>query len=584
MNRENTAQKRRPIIWKTGVIGVLVTALTAGLLSACMPGYDVPADFPCPQENLKGTYNLNLTVTAGSFVARSGGHEDTSYKDPAESFINVVGNDYAVFLFGENGAFLQRVEPGSVSLKQGSGSSPVYEITGTFKSEEDLTNVQVMVLANWRTSFGGSYNGFEDAIAGMKLSKDSSAEDNVYTAEKEAFNFKMPSSASDGTAPWKPSNGISGIPMFGLAEVTLNGNDVNTSNTIPMLRSLVKIEIVDMVPNGSANIERCVLTSYNKNGRFIPDATLNPDWNKDKTQVITPSLPQSVTTGSNLQFETTKRKVTIDGSLIEKDCFVVYIPEMLMEENLQAVDRPELKVYLENIEEPYTIYLCNYKEGKPTATGYTSLLRNHIYRYNVCSVGIETKLTLYIETPDWNLDDDQFWIYEDLKPGWSEDGKFEWIDPIWENFTIMDDNYERILLVTKDIGAVGTFTLNSPADTKWILSLVTDDGTLNHWFRIDLWDEEKQTWIVADQIPDADKFIADTQTGDINGKPVKFRIMPTGTNSSESDYAARVVLTLQTFDGRVLNVDLRGNSSATNPNEDNYYYKVKQLTNGGDNM
>lgn len=551
-------------------------SLAVSLLAACATDDDVPDSSVTKTD--RDEYTLTLTLSAGSLNTRSEGHGTDPGTDD-DAFINIAQNDYAIFIFDDAGQFVQRFEPGAVSLQRDPNNNKYkYVLNGALKPERELEKMQMMVLANECKDFGANYFEVEKLIASQTLSQ-------IY-ANSTQFNFTMPVAAS--STSWIPTTNQTGIPMFGLSDVVALDDDlVELTKEIPMLRSLAKIEIVDMVPNGqSANIEKCVLTKYNTSGRFIPDVTNNPLWNgadKENTQITTPSLPDlhdGVDIGSNLYFAKTTRMVRTKGADEDesKDCFVVYLPEMDLKDVADDA-RPTLSVDING--RSYPIYLCDYnKDGKPDdQTKYTSLLRNHLYRYNILAVGAEAELT--ITTENWDLDADQVWDYEDLKVDFADGGEFKWENPNYDPSDIND----RTLLVTTEDGAVGRFTLKSIKDSKWVLSLVTDDGTPIHWFRIDLWEgtEEDGHWVVEDQAPGVDKFIADTQSGDIDeNKPVKFRIIATDTNGSALDYTARVVLTLQTFDGRVLNVNLI--NSETEPSSDADYYKVKQLTNGGDNM
>ena len=566
-----------------------------------------------PDDNAGMSCTLNLSIAAGSFSSRVGNASGEAAPF-SENFINTEANDYRIFVLDGDGRVLQPFKPTSVRLSEEAGES-VYKMQGTVSPAPEI--LRLMVLANWKTAFSGDYDWLDQ--------QNPPTLEELYK-DRNNFNFMLPT--GNGVS-WVPSAGLEGIPMFGLSEsyqVYAEGAAGTAGfvpeldvRRIPLLRSLVKIEIVDMVPNGSANIERCVLTSYNKNGRFIPDATLNPDWNKDMTQVITPSLPQSVTTGSNLQFETTKRKVTIDGSLIEKDCFVVYIPEMDLI-RLSADDKPVLKIHIKDVEQPYNVFLSPYnkEDGKPvlkedgSVAYYDGLLRNHVYRYNINSVGIDAKLELLIDTEYWDNDEEEYY-YDDIEVCFSERGNFKWnwdrdnvdpLDPFFSSWEWPDDeahSRENIFswsdevlaqwngknLVVEKSGASAAeaaFTIVKPERGTWTLALYCAEGTPKHWFQIEIWDEASQKWVLKDQRIDSDEhnLIADTLTGDIApkgeaSKEVRIRISAQDLQYSEGPYSARLVMNVTTFDGRMAEVNLM-TGQLMQPSEgssDDYYY-IKQ--------
>ena len=605
---------------RTTVLRLTATAAIAAACAGCVYDHDA-----CPpQDAADGILGLRIELTVpgtdpatrtGVTRAEENVHGDGSFsmEDGArlENMIDV--KDYKVVVFDKNGAMAGDVVMEGVTIEGPSGGDHTrYTLSGMLHvsatdARTNLESFRIMVLANWEGfdtdyEYPVGFNGYRIPVGGDAISDDI----NLYK-DGTNFNFTMPTDGTAGSVrtSWGPTDGNgaakSYIPMFGISgPIKLkDAQDMgkysdNPVANISMLRALAKIEIVDMVPDeAGANMDRCVLTRSNKYGRFIPDVTAagNAGWDTPDKQISAPSLPalyagapgpDAFMTGVQFIKSTEPTLVKFDDGTektMDKDHYVIYVPEMdLSDLSVSNVERPVVQVDIDG--RSYDIQLSTYAEGK-AATPYTSLLRNHIYRFNVKSVGISADLGLEIETPYWDLDDDQVWDYEDMKAGFTQE--FHWIDPTYETPTDIDADSQRILLVNTNDGVEGRFTLESPKNTKWILSLIADDGTPNYWFRIDMWDNEKEDWIVADQMPDADKFIADTQTGDIDGKPVRFRIIPTASNSSEADYSARVVLTLQTFDGRVMNVKLTSNS-VVDPDEDDYYYKVKHLTNGGDNM
>lgn len=556
--------------------------LLLSLISSCI-FTDAPE---CPLQ--ADGYAINLTLSAGTLASRAG-QEEPGTED--ECYIDVAQRDYAVFIFGHEAGdasddftFQQRFEPGTVTLeKMGFDTADpkeyTYRLSGVFKPLGKLDQLQLVVLANWHTDFGGDYIAFEKAIASKKLAElsPSKLELEQSSGEDPAF-FKMPVTVADAKATtWNPSQtGRTGIPMVGVSGkigVPDGKGDItiNYEESIPMLRALAKIEIADLTPDG-AKIEKCVLTGYNTKGSFIPEAeSFNPktDWSAGtpRTPVVSPTLPGGANSlaGKELHFVNIPREVTLEGKAQTRDCYVVYVPEM----DLNISSRPVLQVYVKGNANPYTIQLADYDEkGKPKQPGYTTLLRNHIYRYNILSVGVEADLQLKIETPKWDPAGDEYY-YEDTKAEYDPEGRFtwEWTPGNYDPDELVADGEEakrRNVVVSKEGGieAIATFTLKEPARGSWTLSLSPDDGTPNHWFRIDLWDWEKEEWIVEDQIEDADNLIAASLTGKIAPKEakkrrqVKIRIVAQNLQTSGAPYTARLLMNVTTFDGRMTEVDL----------------------------
>ena len=560
-------------------------------------------DIPCGSEDPDLlVINLNLTVPSSSTGTRSAGDALVpGSKD--ENYINIDG-DYQVLLFDKDGNLVENKLSEFKCKENGvnGGGMTSYTLTTrlSLSGNEDkvrLSKFKVMVLANWE-SFENSNTktGFKyPPFAGYSVS---GTTNNIYK-DGENFNFTL----KDQGDTWVPSiENKQAIPMFGITEevdlqfaIDMSKYGDGPSFNVPMLRSLAKIEIVDMVPDGKkANIEKCVLTKYNTSGRFIPDITGdNAKWNNDDFQILQPSLPEGVASSTNLQFVQTTKTVRTEGATADEDkaCFVVYIPEM----EIDKTDSPIIQVQLGGSDHDYPIYLQKYENGKPKdgdENKYDYLLRNHIYRFNITNVGIDMELT--ITTDHWDVDDDQLWDYEDAEPKFDE--AFTWNDYAgkpwgtdestgkFDTYTDINDMY-RVLLIgsSAETAAYGYFNLSTPADNNpgtWTIALVPDDGTNNDHFKIEVMTSPGQ-WESQGQ--------GDSYTASIGDDPVEFRIMATDTNGSATDYTARVVMVVKTFDGRLVNIPLRSKydrfpNYITDPNESGFYFMVKQLTNGGDNM
>lgn len=604
------------------VCSILPTALTAfavilafaalAVMTACNRD---DSQTPVPTDG----YTLNLTISAANSLATRaalsdpGANEHTADAFAEENFININAGDYAVFIFDGEGKFVQRFEPGSVQLRKNPNGTVEYTLSGVFYADDDTfpadadgkKRIRIAVAANWMIKFGNSfiYNNVENDLKSKSLT-------DLYEAANLTFTLPTePAETADATRKsWIPDGSTTGIPMFGvsgpveLAKV-MNFDTVEggVDNSIYMLRSLAKIEVYDAVPDGkSAEIDRCVLTGYNTVGRYVPDgsADKNPDWNEASIQVKTPTLPSgTVPTDTNLCFHKGQRDIKIGETTYTKDYFVVYVPEM----DLTVGTRPVINVYLKGKSDPATIQLADYDGGKePVAnSAYTALLRNHSYRYNVKSVGIDATLWLYInsESTDvqWDTDNDSY-VYEDLAvefaPNDSADpsaGSYKTFEWNWTDKnkdsqeTILggkESNRRNVVVsIDSDFGAEATFTITEPARGTWALSLYSDDGTANHWFRIDTWDATTGEWIIGSD----DASGTDAASGDIPAKgstptEVKIRIVANELQYTGSLLTARLAMNVTTFDGRMMEVNLTSSDPMNHPVDPEHpdYYMIVQ--------
>ena len=390
------------------------------------------------------------------------------------------------------------------------------------------------------------------------------------------------------------------IPMFGISDrirlnhaIEMGKYGDAPSFSIPMLRSLAKIEIVDMVPGQSANIGKCVLTSYNTSGRFIPDVAKNKNWNDSGIQIENPSIPEVLTSSQNLVFVKTEKMVRPEGTTADepKDCFTVYIPEM--DFTLDASSRPVVNVYGTGEDNLLgTIQLSSYDESFQPKDPYDYILRNHIYRFNVMNVG-STELDFLVQTP-WQQAEAGEWVYEDLKIEFEPDQEFKWkfnTDPEtnlpkWKSGQLD----ERMIIISQDDWIEGEFKFISPSQAKWTISLYGDDNTLDDHFkvetgkRVEHTDMEGGTFYTEEWTPGGPSV-----SGNV-GEDVLFRIVPTAVNNSDVHYVARVVLTCTTFDDRLIEVNLpyfvketfkvSGNTMTMPTLDNNGYYYVKQYYSG----
>ena len=442
---------------------------------------------PCPEQPDDG-YTINLTISTGALATRSDGDKIVAGSD-AENFIDIAGGDYAVFIFDGDGRFVQRFEPGAVTLVQDGTGTQKYKLSGAFRPQSELNAIQLMVLANCHNDFGASYNIIEKRFDTKTLT-------DIYGNGTD-FNFKMPTAtAADGTTPadgttstsWQPQEGASGIPMFGLSEkMTLDNNPLlNFEKVIPMLRSIAKVEIVDNTKDGITSVS---LSKINSNGRIIPDVTKNAEWAVEKSQVTTPSLPDKIEYLENIVFFNEKR--TVDNA--EKSVWVAYIPEMNLSSAIRDDKaRPTFTVQTTSGKTYTGVKFDNYRNGEQvTANNLNYVLRNHIYHYEVDMISAQLILNLTVLPWDFKPEED-VWHMDNptvKEPEKNEEtGEETRFYLKWKLTKMVDDeevengckdNQEDLQLVMMggtDDYVEGTFTLSAPLNAKWYATLVPLHG------------------------------------------------------------------------------------------------------------
>lgn len=514
---------------------LLISVFAALLLPSCVTENEV-----CPSAGPAEEFILNLNITAGNIFTRAEQEDHKmDYKaSEADNYINP--EDLCVYILNSNGTVIDKFEPTSKQL-----TIEGLRIRGLFAPKSD--KFRIMALANWQTRFGGNY---ETNIS------ESTTLTGLY-ADANNFNFTMP--AGEGGASWIPDAIRGSIPMFGLSVEDIEVPDRKGHfvpeldvKSIPMLRALAKIEVINNTNDKDIKITAVRLTDYVPTGRFIPDGSegKNEDWNIGNIQVTEPSLPfAAATKGEALRFAAGKGEI-----------FTAYIPEIDL--NGLGDKRPHLEIDISiNNDTPVTfpVKFGKYEGGKCVDETYlAALLRNHRYEFSINSVGSEIDLKLIIDTK-WSVSEES-WDYEDATVQWAQNGKFDWTEESKKYNEESPDGSLRTLLVTTERGAEAAFEIENPRNSIWTLSLITDANTPNNAFRIDVWDDDSGDWLEG----------TDSVTGNTNDGEVKIRIIATDVNETSNYYSARLIMSVTTFDERTAPVVLPDNSD---------YYIIKQYQN-----
>lgn len=349
----------------------------------------------CPPIGQARQYVLNLRVVTSKAATRMALSEEhkTEPATQAEDYIDIAGQDFLVLVFDGYGRLIRRFEPSSTVIRQGQGQdAAAYELSGVL-GETSANEIQVAVIANYKSM--GANGAYDQFVLG-----------NTFLSEMYSngtkWNFTLPH--PDGG--WQPSiEDKQTIPMYGCSEAkplraatqsadNENRYDLNLGE-IKMLRAVAKIEIVDCLPEGVEIAPNVTLSAYNTQGRLIPDATKNPDWNVEGTQVISPTLPDNVQTAADLNFFTESK--TIGGT--PRTVYSAYVTEADLTTN-----RPHINLTVKdsdgqgNSSKKYEMAVDSYTDGKATQ-GLAALLRNHIYRYEIKSASSNSLTVNYTICP-----------------------------------------------------------------------------------------------------------------------------------------------------------------------------------------
>lgn len=303
-------------------------------LSGCI--YDKTVDWN-HKETEANLYTLQLAVTTQTEATRATGHRDETGTE-AENYIDFAREDYRVLLFNADGTYKATILPNRLTYKQGSNNTHIVEGLIT-EAEKPSGKFYVVVVANWKAYDGSDYD--------TKFNDFSASTDDLWQNGND-FNFKYQRTAGNSSTIWTPSNNPKRlIPMFGMAQVNeesfsapdRDGNSYITA-TIPMLRALAKVEVVDEGVTGSINgfsnkLNSVSLSRYNTTGRLIPNVNDNPSWGVQNTQVTTASLPEGEASpqGTILPFLPVVNN--------NKTTWMAYIPEMALGE-WKSDNRPRL--------------------------------------------------------------------------------------------------------------------------------------------------------------------------------------------------------------------------------------------------
>lgn len=214
----------------------------------------------------------------------------------------------------------------------------------------------------------------------------------------EVTYIRTPETTNNNNSSWIPRWNESGIPMFGVQEVSLAGYNFKTNNEfnpytlddVNLLRAMAKIEVINAVEGTVGAISSVKLTSgYNTQGLIAPAGANNMTTTEDVTAANIPASPGSQNTELFFHKEAAGK-------------FVVYVPEFVLYSNNR---RDAITVNI--AEKDYKLSLAPYTNGKPTEVNdgtypWNALLRNHIYRYTITGMKVPALLVELMVEP-WEV-------------------------------------------------------------------------------------------------------------------------------------------------------------------------------------
>ena len=495
--------------------------------------------------------NLNLTVPASAdAMSRAYGHEFEPGTDP-ENFIHLtypggedgLHPDYKVFIFDKDGGFVGDVDDLAESISSecmGMGPNGAnYRLTFNLSldpaQKERMSQFQIMVLANY-LSFQETNE--QDCQAYPSFNSETNLDDLYNDAEN--FNFQF--SFKSDTEHWRPEVDRSGIPMFGLSQkidiayvIAMSEADYYEPISIPMLRALAKVEIVDNTSEGITNVGRLPMKFLS--GRLIPNLKENPKWDDPDIQIVKSSLAYdgginyNVSAGSDIPlFRKPEGEITV---------WYMYLPEIQIpygnNSGSRAVDlglgdqdglyyRPAFSFTFNK--KQYGFELDNNIEKLGSSRyakgdgSLTDILRNHIYRYTINNSGMNVRVDLTVQPWDFKYDSEP-WNFD--TPVVSEYIKWDAKDLSDENSTIENGYTDmglsecRLLMnPATDTYVEGTFTLTAPMHCRWYAYLrTTGSGEPDAFY-----------FTNGEEAPDGSDthFVEGDDSGIIDGNPITLKI------------------------------------------------------------
>lgn len=414
------------------------TLLMIFFSGGCVNDYGDCTESPSKEErfnlqfSISTAANPNLTRAESDLGSRAADTDGEVRGSAAENYINVDGGDLMFLLFDGNRRFLQQLPLSDVKTVYTASDYKEYifhtPVTAQyFKDNIDKTfSFYIMVLANGR-SMGMTYPAPSEGQTIQEIVEErlGNVAANLLTTQPNTYSLMNIDS-------WAPQC----FPMAGLQKFTVSGPELKkgteaipynisaNGKDINMLRALTKIEVIDHVNfegkynesiygNDENRIDKVEINGFMNAGSIIPAIGQWTNEDADETQQVeSPSTPSGASYMNPVPMtsENSKENHIIDFSydqyasqLNEDGCnvFSIYLYEYDRGKLTNSQQVPYIRVTTkgkpsDNDAEGSHVLpmaLAAYTDGiagEPVA----SLLRNHIYRYQINAINNEANLTV----------------------------------------------------------------------------------------------------------------------------------------------------------------------------------------------
>lgn len=378
----------RHIIRSLALLPVLFAVL---VLASCSMMTDDEPDGPGNAAGSNPDYSISIRISAG---AQPGGTRSVLPEEFGTNIENTIDlSDLKILVFDESRVlkdiwFEDGSAPGNVKLEPiGLGD---YLISSKLDGHDYslASRFSVVALANWRSLE-------ESTPIDLKIG--------LTKYEELADRAFLVNNGNSGEA-WVPTE-ESLIPMFGVLYTTLAGYSTSIYNegnpmdlgTINVLRSVAKIEIVDLASNDKVEITSIELNRRNCRGFLTPRIF---DY-KNTHQVTSANIPGSGGTGVAMSPIPTSTPLRFHK---KGNVYEVYVPEMELNETIESRMCIDVNIVYNNYRETRKIVFAPYNsEGQPVIPSggwpdeWKALLRNHIYRFTISSITADPYILLTVD-------------------------------------------------------------------------------------------------------------------------------------------------------------------------------------------
>ncbi len=413
-----------------------------------------------------------LTLKISSGAPQSATKAVTETDEAAAGYENYIDvkNHLAVLFFDLSDKFMFQFTP-TETLPVGSDRYPSEWTLRGPVSEPPTTGFKVVILANCPSSPEG-------------LTKGVTTIDDVCKASWTMYTYN---------APFTPSE-TDLIPMYGVKTFTsalkFRENLATDLGQIDLLRAMAKVEVT--LGNGvDESLSDVRLVNYNPNGACAPldmyVSTKNLDYGHSVH--LYGGADDNPAETSSISFTSSS-----DGRT-----WTAYVPEYRNKDiyGLKRSDCSYIELNFEGITRTYTLDFRDYSLGTDNGKRF-NLLRNHVYRYTIASVG-GYELSLSLKAQPWSLSE----LSYDYKKTVSVSEQLLWTD---SNHVTPIENGRVLAKGAGDLTC--SFTIATPSGATWYAVFEEKSGDLNH-FRFRL----------------SDGTTSDYASGQVDGKAVNLEIV-----------------------------------------------------------